>query len=163
MVLLKGHSKRCAPYHECNDRNAFLLQKSQTNIIHGLASVQVWSRIVFLPGVRSSGLEFKERTGPSPGSEFGSGEKNLAQHCFAGSEFGERKKLTMVRQVQSSEKGTGRTLDRLARSSKKGTDETLVRQVWKSEKRQGRTLVWQVWSSKKGTGRTLVWQIQTFE
>ena len=47
---------------------------------------------MFLPGVPSSGLEFRERTKPNPGLEFGweSGERTWPNTGLAGSQFGER-------------------------------------------------------------------------
>ena len=50
----------------------------------------VWSRIVLLQGVQSSGSEFGERTRPNPGSEFGFGVRIWPYPGSAGSEFGER-------------------------------------------------------------------------
>ena len=87
----------------------------------------VWSKIVFLPGVRSSGSElgegrakpwfgvqvgssekgqspihwfsrFRERTRPIPGSSGSEfGERNGQNTGLAGSEFGEKTGLTLVR------------------------------------------------------------------
>ena len=109
----------------------------------------IWSRIVFLPGVRSSSWEFREKTWPSQVRQVRSSEKGPG--------------LTLVPKVRSSEKGMGRTLVRQVWSSEKGMGWTLVRQVRCLEKRQGRTLVWQVWSWKKGMGWNLVWQVRSLE
>ena len=78
----------------------------------------VWSRIVFLPGVRSSGSEFGERTGTNPGSKF-------------------RERIWPNPGSAGMEKGTGGTLVRQVWSSEKGMSQTLVWQVRGSEKRQG--------------------------
>ena len=59
-------------------------------------------------------MEFGERTGPTPGSEFGFGERFYTGS--AGSEFGERTRSNPG--SSGLEKGTGRTL---------------VRQVWRKD------------------------------
>ena len=92
----------------------------------------VSSRIVFLPGVRSSGLEFGERTGPTPGSEFRFGERTWLYTGSVGSEFGERTRSNPG--LSGLEKGTGRTLVRQVRSSKKGMGRTLVWQVCRNDR-----------------------------
>ena len=72
--------------------------------INRLLKLPRWSRIVFLPGVRSSSSELDR---VNPGS--------------AGSEFGVRNGSRLVRQVWSLEKGPGQTLVQQVRSSEKGT------------------------------------------
>ena len=108
----------------------------------------VWSRIVFLPGVRVQSSEkgrgrtlvrssgFGERIGPNPGlagSEFG--ERKGPNPGSAGSEFRERPvPFSELWQVRSSGKGQGRTMVWQVPSSEKGPGGTLVRQVRSSEK-----------------------------
>ena len=64
-------------------------------------------------------MELGERTGPTPGSEFGFGERFYTGS--AGSEFGERTRSNPG--SSGLEKGTGRTLVRQVRSSEKGRAE----------------------------------------
>ena len=110
-------------------------------------NIPVWSRIVFLPGGGSSGSEFRERTGPNPGSEFEFGvrRKDLAQPWFG--RFG-------VWRKERAKPWFGRFRVRRKEWAEPWFGMFGVQKKDRAEPWFGRFRVW-----RKNLGRTLIWSL----